>query len=390
MTRAPEPFRRGLLGGLRGPASLARKAAARAASVLDEAFLTLIEVEGRGSKKAVSEITHARRIELLDEVARIYAKNEFFSEPDSFFKVRAPIRPTYERVGGAPSAPSERPLTAPGTVDLEWESAFVPYHEGVRAKFLSRPRNKTAYARLISAAPNRPWVVLVHGYMGGQWAFESRQWRVHGLLRAGLNVALFVLPFHAKRAEGGSFSPIFPGGDPRFNNEAFAQAIFDLRALVAHLYAEGASHVGAMGMSLGGFTTSLLATVEPRLSFAAPVIPLASIAEFARARGRLGSSEAEAKREQEALERAIRVVSPLARPLLVPKSRVLVVAADGDRITPIEHARRIADHFGAELQTMHGGHLLQIDRREGLRAVVHMLRREGILNTAPRSRSRRA
>jgi pimeloyl-ACP methyl ester carboxylesterase len=378
-----------LLGGLIGPGGFARKAVARAAAAIDEAFLTMIEVEGRGSKKAVSEITHARRVELLGDVARTYDRPEFFSDPNTFFKARDAIRPTYERVVGAAiargAAPSERPLTAPGTVDLAWESGFTPFHEGVRTKFLSRARNKTAYARLISNGPNRPWVVLVHGYMGGQWAFESRQWRVHALLRSGLNVALFVLPFHAKRAEGASFSPIFPGGDPRFNNEAFAQAIFDLRALVAHLYAEGAPHVGAMGMSLGGFTTSLLATIEPKLSFAAPVIPLASIADFARARGRLGSSESEAAREQEALERAIRIVSPFSRPLLVPKSRVLVVAAEGDRITPVAHARRIAQHFDVELHLMQGGHLIQLDRREGIRAVIHMLRREGIL---PPKRSR--
>ena len=361
-----------------GTAKFARRAAAKAVAALDQAFITVIEVEGLGSKKAVSSVPHARRMELLLDVARTYGVPAHFATPDSFFRVPALISPREMRlVPASAGGPMQR--------DIAWESAFTPFHEGVRAKFASRVNNRTAHARLLSTGSQKPWVVLVHGYMGGQWAFEARQWRVSGLLRAGLNVALFVLPFHARRSDGMGRAPVWPSADPRFNNEAFAQAIFDLRALTQYLYAEGAPHVGAMGMSLGGFTTSLLATADPTLAFAAPVIPLASLADFARARGRLGTNEAEAALEHAALEQATRVVSPFARPLLVPKSRVLIVAAEGDRITPVAHARKIAEHFGAEVRLMQGGHLLQLDRREGLRAVIAMLRREGILRATAKA-----
>lgn len=47
-----------------------------------------------------------------------------------------------------------------------------------------------------------------------------------------------------------------------------------------------------MGMSLGGYSTSLLATVEPRLAFAVPIIPLASVADFALEQGQLGAAPA--------------------------------------------------------------------------------------------------
>lgn len=365
----------GLVGGL---GSLASRALATAASALDEAFLTVIDVEGsRSAKRTISRFSHDERVKILQDIAQAYAKPEYFETEGAFFEKPSSklFRSTLvsEVAGGFGRAQRTR------TIDLSWESGYVPRHEGVRAKFESRVPNRTAHARLISGGDGRPTVVLIHGYMGGQWALEERQWRIGALLRAGLDVALFMLPFHAKRSDRVGIAPIFPGGDPRFNNEAFGQAAYDARALVAHLYEQGSPAVGAMGVSLGGFLTSLLATVEPRLAFAAPVIPLASLADFAHARGRLGQTPEEAKAEHAVLEQATRVVSPLARPLLLPSSRVLVVAAEGDRVTPIAHARRIAEHFGADLHLLAGGHLLQLDRKEGLRAVMNMLRRENII-----------
>src|SRR6185437_2743047 len=125
--------------------------------------------------------------------------------------------------------------------------------------------------------------------------------------------------------------------------------------------------VGVMGMSLGGYTTSLLATVEPRLAFAVPMIPLASIAYMARALGRLTGSADEQQAQFEALEAAYRAVSPLARAPKVEPERVLVLGAEGDRITPVEHARWLAAHFRARIHLFHGGHILQFGRAGAFR-----------------------
>jgi len=43
-----------------------------------------------------------------------------------------------------------------------------------------------------------------------------------------------------------------------------------------HLRAAGTGPVGAFGMSLGGYTVALLASVEPQLAFAVPMIPIVS------------------------------------------------------------------------------------------------------------------
>jgi pimeloyl-ACP methyl ester carboxylesterase len=203
-------------------------------------------------------------------------------------------------------------------------------------------------------------------------------WPVRWMNRHGLDVALALLPFHGVRAvrEGGA-AP-FPGADPRFTNEGFRQAVSDLRVLAAELRARGAPAVGMMGMSLGGYTTALMATLQRDLAFAVPIIPLSSVADFARDQGRLGRGD-RAAAQHSALEAANWVVSPLARPGLVASDRVLVIGAEADRVTPIAHAERLASHFGAPLLRVHGGHLLQTWRAPAFRAVKAMLKRKGIV-----------
>src|SRR5262249_6110629 len=156
------------------------------------------------------------------------------------------------------------------------------------------------------------------------------------------------------------------------------QAVLDLRTLVRALLDRGAPQVGVMGMSLGGYTSALLATVEPRLSFAVPMIPLASLAQMARRLGRLTGSPDEQRAQFEALEAAHRPVSPLARPSQIAKDRILVTAAEGDRITPLEHARALAEHFQTELHVFQGGHILQFGRADAFRAIGRLLARLGL------------
>ncbi len=217
--------------------------------------------------------------------------------------------------------------------------------------------------------------MLVHGFLSGHFALEQRLWPIDELDRLGFDVALFVLPFHGVRAAPGRQAPEFPGIDPRFTNEGFRQAVFDLRALVRALYERGHPEVGVLGMSLGGYTAALAATVEPRLAFVVPVIPLACLADFSREQGFLVGSPDEVATLHRLLERVHRVVSPFAGPSRVPRERVLVVGARADRITPIAHARRIARHCGAELFAFRGGHLLQLGRRESFERVFALLER---------------
>lgn len=253
--------------------------------------------------------------------------------------------------------------------DAEWPSSYRPLLNEVSERYLAARANQTAHARLFLHSTPRPAIMLVHGYLGGHYRFEEFAFPLPWLYRIGFDVALFVLPFHARRAAPGrGGAPPFPGSDPRFTIEGFRQATGDLRALLGWLQRRGSPSVGVMGMSLGGYTSALTATIEPTLSFSVPVIPLACLADFARDSGRLGSSPGSSV-EHEALSAVYQPISPLARPGLLPKGRMLVVAAQGDAITPMRHAERLAAHFEAPLISFAGGHLMQLGVREAWRKV---------------------
>lgn len=340
--------------------SLTTRLLDNAAAALDRAVVLAIQRRGRRSQARAEVLSHDERLVRLAEIRAAYGEPTLLETPDTYF-VRPPkVSPVLRPV---------RSLSGGGTVlDATWPSTSVPYLEGVRDAYLGYEANRTAHARLYLAKEARPAVILIHGYMAGAWAIEERAWPIEWMHRTGLDVALMVLPFHALRGPAGGGTPPFPGADPRFTNEGFRQAIADLRVLIDVLRERGATSVGVMGMSLGGYTTALLATLNDDLSFAVPIIPLASIADFARDQGRLGTGDRTAL-QHEALEAANAIVSPLSRPSVVPAERMLIVGAAADRITPIAHAERLARHFGAPLLRVTGGHLMQIWRREAFREV---------------------
>ena len=334
----------------------------KAAGAFDRAMIDAVRIVNRTRSRA-ERLPHEERMRALAAIRDAYGAPEIWKSPDAFFDPPGPIHPSLRRVRRA--GPNE-------VIDATWPSRFEPYLAELRNKYLAYEDNRTSHARLFLAPSPRPAIVLIHGYLAGQWAVEERAWPIRWLGER-YDLALAVLPFHALRGPRGRRAPPpFPGPDPRVTNEGFRQAVFDLRALVRFLRARGAPSVGVMGMSLGGYTTSLLATVERDLAFAVPIIPLASLADFALEQGRLGAGE-EARLQHGALEEANRVVSPLARPSLVPPDRVLIVAAEGDRITPMGHAERLRSHFGADIVRFPGGHLLQFGRGDAFREIGRWL-----------------
>jgi pimeloyl-ACP methyl ester carboxylesterase len=329
-----------------------------AASAFDRAAIFAARARNRTAR--AESLSHAERLQALEQIRDVYGP---VGSPDDFFTPPEPIDPALMLVR------EKKHFTV---YDASWPSHFEPFLPNLRERYLAHVANRTARARLYLGKERRPAIVLIHGYLAGQWAIEERAWPIAWLAER-YDLALALLPFHALRSSRDKRGPPpFPGSDPRMTNEGFRQSIFDLRALSRFLIARGAPRVGVMGMSLGGYTTALFATVEPNLAFAVPIIPLASLADWAREQGRLGDHE-QARLQHAALEEANRIVSPFSRPSLVPPSRVLVVAATGDRITPIAHAERLANHFGASIVRFEGGHILQFGRGDAFRAIGRWL-----------------
>lgn len=235
-----------------------------------------------------------------------------------------------------------------------------------------------AAARLfLHRGPARSAVMLVHGYRGGHYGVERWLWPVRRLFRRGHDVALVTLPSHGVRAPSDG-RPRYPSPDPIATFEQTRRIVLELRGLLELFQSRGTAMVGAAGASLGGYLVALLATVEARLSFAVPVVPLSDLTDFSR-----GNVPDPACRSQLAsLERPRAPAvgaSLLARPSQLSRHRMIVLAARGDRIAPLAHALEIAKHFDAELEIFAGGHLLQPSHGRLLRAI------DRLVDAVPRS-----
>lgn len=320
------------------------------------------------ARSRAESLGHAERMAGLGRLIERHRAPRYTTPPEVFFGEAGTPGPWLRT--------PVRSMRRGQVVDVRWRSGYEPLADEseVLERWHAASENEWAHARLwLHDDRPRPTAMLIHGYLGGQYAVEERAWPVKWLFdRLGLDLAIPVLPFHGPRK--GRRRPMFPASDPRLNIEGFRQAAWDLVTLRRALAERGAPAVGVMGMSLGGYTAALGLTADDQLAFGVPFIPLASIADFARDGGRLVGEPHEQELQHEALERVLAPVSPLARPARIDSRRIRIIAGRADRITPPSHARRLAEHFGARVETFHGGHLLQLGRGDAFRAIKRLLR----------------
>jgi len=269
-------------------------------------------------------------------------------------------------------------------VDLRYPSSYEPFLPAARNMHHAVTENRTAHARWWTSGRGRPTLVLIHGWCAGE------PWQVGGTfgleywLRHGYDLAAFVLPFHGARAPGsGMFrsGALFPSADPMRTNEAFGQAIHDLRALSLFLRGRGASAVVALGMSLGGYITALWASIAGPdevggIDAAVAMIPAVDMARLLWDHGANSPARARAVAAgitDDLLADAFAVHAPTTRPARLPRDRLFVIGARNDHITPPEHASKIAAHWGVEVQWFDGGHIAQLGRGEVQRGIRRAL-----------------
>lgn len=307
---------------------------------------------------------HALR--LVEHLATIYGTDALIDEPARFFRPTEPARVTALHAGELPGGGA--------ILDLSFRSPYEPFLASYREELERFPENLTAHARWFRARSPRPVLVCIHGFAGGSFALEERFFGVRKFLEQGLDVVLFQLPFHGRRRPGGGpLTTWFPSPHLVRTNETFGQAIADLRALIAWLRARDAPAVSVLGMSLGGYVTALLATLDPTLDAAIPMIPLTDMPRLMWTLGEGTDALDRARRggvTQAHVERVFRVHSPLARPPVVPHDRRFVIAGSGDQITPRAQAEALWEHWDRPaIHWFPGGHLLHFGRGPALREV---------------------
>jgi dienelactone hydrolase len=262
---------------------------------------------------------------------------------------------------------------------MTFESEFEPFDPEARAAYLDVAPNRLAHAWLFRSPEPRPTLVCVHGYGGGRPALDARMFEVARLReRLGIDVALFVLPLHGARAKGRRSGAGFLDADPLWTNAAMGQAVWDLRRLAGWLRAQGAPVVGATGMSLGGYTTALWASLDDRLACAVPVIPavrLSRIVWHGFSASRRAALDADGASEA-LLDEAWATHAPLRHRPAVAVDRALIVGGLADRICPPAEVRELWEHWRRPaLHWFPGTHVGHVGRAGTRTALEAHLRR---------------
>ena len=92
-----------------------------------------------------------------------------------------------------------------------------------------------------------------------------------------------------------------------------AHAVHDFRIFMDYLESRGVNRIGVTGISLGGYTSALLATVEERLHFSIPNVPVVSLPDLVLIDG--GPGQLSAAHEPEHIDRAVEAFTEVGRDL---------------------------------------------------------------------------
>ena len=247
---------------------------------------------------------------------------------------------------------------------MRFESDYEPREgEPGRERWLGYQKNRTAHAWVFRhRGEPRPWLVCIHGYQMGRPAIDLAAFRPDWLHeRLGMNLILPLLPLHGPRAKGRRSGDGFLSGQVLDTVHAEAQAMWDIRRMLSWVRdQEGAPSVGVYGLSLGGYNTALLASLDRGLACAIAGIPAADFTRlFFRHGPPIELREVEmAGIVDEHMDEVLRVVSPLALPPLLPIERLSIMAGVADRLVPADQVRDLWRHWGRpRIEWYQGAHL---------------------------------
>ena len=293
----------------------------------------------------------------LDRIARevvaaleFYANQGWLDQPEGFF---APPPP--------PADVTVKPVNRMGRAyeRLFFDSDYAPHPgEPGRDRWLNCTRNNREYALVLRHRRPRPWLVCVHGAEMGRAVIDPMLFHARYLYRdLDLNVALPVLPMHGPRARNAPKSLAYPSEDVLNVVHGTAQAVWDIRRLLSWIRAQQPdAMIGLNGISLGGFISSLVASLDDGLSCAILGVPVVDLVWLV---GRhAGPGHAALLRTMSSAQPIGRMISPLALTPRVPMQGRFIYAGIADRLVhPREQVTRLWEHWGKpEIQWYPGGH----------------------------------
>ncbi len=268
---------------------------------------------------------------------------------------------------------------------LSFDSPFKTVNPALRETYPKQRRNMRAVAQYWrhDSGP-RPTICVIHGFMADPYWLNRMFFALPWFYAQGYDILLYTLPHHGKRQS--LLSPfsghgLFASGLCHLN-ESMAHAVHDFRIFMDYLESRGVGKIGVTGISLGGYTSALLAAVEERLHFSIPNVPVASLPDLIlewfpinmAIKSLLKLSNTSVREARHMLA----VHSPLTYSPLIPKERLMVIAGAGDRLAPPKHARLLWDHWDrCRIHWFPGNHLVHLDKGKYLKEIARFLREIG-------------
>ena len=219
--------------------------------------------------------------------------------------------------------------------------------------------NAKVYGLLLRHDEPRPWLVCVHGAEMGRAGIDLALFRARHLHEDfGLNVILPVNPLHGPRAKDLPKGKAIPGEEVLDDIHFAGQAVWDVRRLLSWIRSqEPAAPIGLNAISLGGYVSSLVASVDPRLTCAILGVPVADLVGLL---GRHAGFRPDDPRSKtlEAARPLAAMVSPLSMQPKVPMAGRFIYGGVADRVVhPRDQVVRLWEHWGKpEIVWYRGGH----------------------------------
>lgn len=265
---------------------------------------------------------------------------------------------------------------------LTFDSPFETVHPDLQKDFRKNKRTMTAAAQHWTHRDGpRPTICVIHGFMADPYWLNRRFFALPWFYKQGYDILLYTLPHHGSRRSGFSLfsgQGMFGGGIANLN-ESMALAVHDFRVFMDYLENRGVDKIGVTGISLGGYTSALLAAVDDRLQFSIPNVPVASIVDLILGmfpanlpvKALLKATDTSVSEARHMLA----VHTPLTYKPLLPKNRRMVIAGAGDRLAPPKHARLLWEHWDRPgIHWFPGNHLMHLDKGRYLKEMVRFMK----------------